>query len=103
MRHVILDVAAETGAVDVADLTSRLDTGWARAAVFAHFASAGNDRVTCSPHIFLADGTNQANPGVEVHWLNGGFGEGYPVIDSDDPTVYEALLARAAALADLKP
>jgi predicted DsbA family dithiol-disulfide isomerase len=102
MRHVIIEVAEETGVVDGSDLVERLDTGWARSSLFAQFESARNDRVICSPHIFLADGTNQANPGVKVHWLNGGFGEGYPVIDSDDPTVYEALLTRAAALADLK-
>lgn len=99
MRHVILDVAQQTGAVDVADLAARLDSGSARSAVFRQFDSARDRRVICSPHIFLADGTNQANPGVEAHWVNGGFGEGYPVIDSDDPTVYEALLTRAAELA----
>jgi predicted DsbA family dithiol-disulfide isomerase len=99
LRHVIIDIAAETGAVDVADLTARLDMGSARSSVFAQFESARDNRVTCSPHVFLADGTNQANPGVAVHWLNGGFGEGYPVIDADDPMVYEALLNRAAELA----
>lgn len=99
MRHVILQVAAETGAVDVADLASRLDSGSARPAVFAQFDSARDGRVTCSPHVFLADGTDLANPGVAVHWVNGDFGVGYPVIDSDDPTVYEGLLRRAAELA----
>lgn len=99
LRHVILEVAAGTGVVDVDDLAARLDSGSSRSAVLAQFAAARGDRVVCSPHVFLADGTNLANPGVEVHWVNGGFGEGYPTIDSDDPAVYEQLLLDAARLA----
>ena len=99
MRHVILDIAAGTGALDVDALAARLDAGSARAAVLAQFEAARGDRVVCSPHVFLADGTNAANPGVNVHWVNGGFGEGFPVIDADDPSVYERLLLRAAELA----
>jgi predicted DsbA family dithiol-disulfide isomerase len=99
MRHVILDIAAETGVVDVADLAARMDSGSARQAILTQFEAARGDQVVCSPHVFLADGTNLANPGVEVQWVNGGFGEGYPVIDADDPSVYEDLLLRAAELA----
>jgi predicted DsbA family dithiol-disulfide isomerase len=100
MRHVILDVAARTGALDTAALAARTDDGSARSAVFAQFEAARGNRVICSPHVFLADGTNLANPGVAAHWVNGGFGIGFPVIDADDPGIYEDLLKKAAALAD---
>ncbi|GHE93598.1 dithiol-disulfide isomerase [Amycolatopsis deserti] len=99
LRDVILDVAAETGVVDVPDLAGRLDRGEARAAVIEQFESARDDRVVCSPHLFLADGTNAANPGVSARWVNGGFGVGFPVIDSDEPDIYRVLLEKAASLA----
>ncbi|MCC9309737.1 DsbA family protein [Kitasatospora sp. RB6PN24] len=98
LRHVILEVAEETGAVDVDRLAAALDTGFARSLVMEQFHSAENGRVICSPHLFLADGSNLANPGIALHWVNGGFGTGAPVIDKDDPTVYEEFLGRAAAL-----
>ncbi|MFF1413266.1 DsbA family protein, partial [Streptomyces sp. NPDC058289] len=92
MRHVILDVAAATGAVAVDELANALDTGSARAAMTAQYESAREGRVNCSPHVFLHDGTDMANPGIEAHWVNGDFGEGFPVIDRDRPEVYEELL-----------
>lgn len=98
MRHVILEVAAETGAVEVEGLARALDTGSARAAVTAQYESAREGRVNCSPHVFLHDGTDMANPGIEARWVNGDFGQGFPVIDGDRPEVYEELLARAAQL-----
>jgi hypothetical protein len=101
MRHVILDVAKQTGAVDVTDLATRMDDGSSRGTVFAQFQTAREDRVICSPHVFLADGTNLANPGVAAHWVNGDFGTGFPVIEANDPSVYQSLLAKAAALAGL--
>ncbi|WP_026421919.1 DsbA family oxidoreductase [Actinokineospora inagensis] len=98
MRHVILDVAAETGVVDVPALATALDDGRARRHVMTQFAVASEGRVNCSPHVFLYDGTNEANPGVTAHWANGEFGSGFPVIDSDDPGIYERLLKHAAGL-----
>lgn len=100
MRHVILDIAEETGAVDRAELADALDSGRHRAAVLAQYGTARDDRVICSPHVFLADGTNLANPGVSAHWVNGEFGEGYPIIDADDTTACRHLLERAAELLD---
>jgi hypothetical protein len=97
LRHVILDVAAGTGTIDVDRLTEAIDTGAFRAAVMDQFRAAQGGRVTCSPHLFLHDGSNMANPGVRVRWQNGGFGIGFPVIDADDPGVYVDLLTRAAA------
>jgi predicted DsbA family dithiol-disulfide isomerase len=96
LRHVILDVATETDVVDVDALAGALDTGAARAAIMAQYESARGGQVRCSPHVFLYDGTSSANPGIEAHWCNGGFGVGYPVIDEDYPEVYEELLTRAA-------
>ncbi|MFZ3495382.1 DsbA family oxidoreductase [Streptomyces sp. 5.8] len=98
MRHVILDVAAATGAVEVDELANALDTGSARAAVTAQYESARGGRVDCSPHVFLHDGTDLANPGIEARWVNGDFGQGFPVIDRDRPEVYGELLAHAALL-----
>ena len=97
-RHVILDVAADTGAVDVRSLAEALDTGAARSAIIAQYESARDGRVTCSPHVFLFDGTHSANPGVRAHWVNGDFGVGFPRIDEDRPEVYEELLRHAAGL-----
>jgi len=35
---------------------------------------------------------------TEVHWVNGGFGQGFPFIDADDPSVYDTLLVKASEL-----
>lgn len=101
LRHEILDVAAETGSVDVDALAQALDDGRARRAVMDQFDAARDGRVTCSPHVFLYDGADYANPGVRVRWVNGGFGMGFPVIDADDPSIYTDILARAADLATM--
>jgi len=98
-RHVILDLAAATGAVDVDRLATTLDNGSSRSAVMAQFHAGQNGWVTCSPHVFLYDGTNLANPGVRARWQNGGFGVGFPVIEADDAHVYDDLLHHAAELA----
>lgn len=49
-----------------------------------------------SPHVFLRDGTDVFHPGVELHWERG-HGEGFPVIDVDDPSAYDEILRRAAS------
>ncbi|WP_433022053.1 DsbA family oxidoreductase [Kribbella sp. CA-294648] len=95
LRSVLLDVAAETTVVDVDHLAAALDDGRARKLVMADFVISQTDTVQCSPHLFLADGTNQANPGVEVHYT-GDYGTGFPIATADDPSVYETLLLRAA-------
>jgi predicted DsbA family dithiol-disulfide isomerase len=98
LRNVVLDVAAETGAVDAERLAAALDSGRHRQAVIDQWRAAREDRVICSPHIFLYDGTNLSNPGVTAHWVNGRFGTGFPVIDHDDPSAVDSLLKQAAAL-----
>jgi predicted DsbA family dithiol-disulfide isomerase len=100
-RHVIRQVAAECPSVDLDRLTADLDAGVARQSLFTHFAQARDGRVNCSPHVFLHDGTNMANPGVSRRWINGTFGVGFPVVDAYDDSVYESLLTHAATLADV--
>jgi predicted DsbA family dithiol-disulfide isomerase len=103
MRHVIRDVTASCPSLDVDRLTDDLDRGSARRAIFEQFAQARDGRVNCSPHVFLHDGVNAANPGVTRRWVNGPFGVGFPVIDDYDPSVYEKLLTHASALAATAP
>jgi predicted DsbA family dithiol-disulfide isomerase len=89
MRHVILDVATEAlGTEQAASIREALDTGVARAAVMAPPPKG----VKGSPHLFLPDGTDYANPGIELHW-QGEHGRGFPVVDRDDPSVYKEILA----------
>lgn len=94
MRHVILEVASECDSIDLGALAAALDDGRARHAIFADWEAAKRGGVEGSPHLFLADGTNAHNPGVQMHWVDG-HGEGFPVIDADDPSVYDDLLPRA--------
>ncbi|KAA2267196.1 hypothetical protein F0L68_00125 [Solihabitans fulvus] len=95
-RKVILDVAGETGAVDVTELAAALDSGWHRADVMADYAVASTSAVNGSPHLFLPDGTGEHNPGLTVHW-EGPWASGYPIVDEDDSGWAETLVERAAA------
>lgn len=97
-RQVILDVAGELppGTIDVAALRAALDSGRHRGAVMADYAVAQTDAVAGSPTFRLADGSAVTNPGITVHW-DGPWAAGFPVVDSDDPGVYDALLTRAVA------
>lgn len=93
-RDVILDVAQETGTIDVDALAEGLDDGRARRRISDHFALAKTAGVLCSPHLYLADGTNHPNPGIDVAW-NGDYGTGFPIVRSDAPGVYTDILERA--------
>lgn len=95
MRHVVLDVASAVPEVDSDALTKALDEGTARHAVMRQWRGAEEGPVKGSPHVFLCDGTDAANPGVTLHW-EGEHGHGFPVVDADDPSVYESLLLRSA-------
>ena len=99
-RQVILDVVAELGdgggtGLNVAELADALDTGRHRGEVMADFAVARTDAIPGSPTLRLPDGTAVTNPGMTVHW-EGPWAAGYPIVDADDPTVYDDLLRRAA-------
>jgi predicted DsbA family dithiol-disulfide isomerase len=96
LRHVILEVAGGCDEVEVAALAEALDSGRARSALVDDWRGAERRGVRGSPHLFLPDGSDAHNPGVTFHWA-GDESTGPPVVDSDDPTVYEELLRRAAA------
>ncbi|HEX6310505.1 MAG TPA: DsbA family protein [Acidimicrobiia bacterium] len=96
LRHVILEVASKCDGVDYEALGGALDDGVARRAVIARFEQVrASDAIKGSPHLFLPDGTDAHNPGIAMHW-EGRAGEGFPVIDDDDPAVYDDLITRAA-------
>ena len=93
MRHVILEVAGGCSRLDVAALARDLDEGRARRLVMDDLDMA-RESVQGSPHLFLPDGSSALNPGIRLHW-EGEHDGGFPVVDSDDPGVYEDLLRRA--------
>lgn len=95
MRHVILDVASRCPLVDGRRLEADLDGGTARPALWRHIDTVRSGAVEVSPHLFLPDGSDVKNPGVEFHWERDE-GVGFPVVDSDDPSAYDELLQRAA-------
>ncbi|HWL64732.1 MAG TPA: DsbA family protein [Actinomycetota bacterium] len=95
MRHEILAVAKKCDRVDEAELGRALDTGSARSEVMAQQKQAERDEVKGSPHDFLPDGSDVHNPGLELKW-HGEHGEGFPVVVSDDPSVYKGIVIRAA-------
>ena len=104
-RQVILDVAADLagggdggGAVglDVAALAAALDDGRHRRDLTADFAVARTAAIPGSPTLRLPDGATVTNPGMTVRW-EGPWAAGYPVVESDDPGVYDDLVRRAAA------
>ncbi|WP_447041738.1 DsbA family oxidoreductase [Streptomyces sp. DSM 118878] len=94
-RAVVLDVAEETPGVDAARIAEGLDDGRARQAITRDFACAREHQVQCSPHLYLPDGSDCANPGVTARW-HGRYGTGFPVVTGNEPAVYEELLRRAA-------
>jgi predicted DsbA family dithiol-disulfide isomerase len=96
MRHVVIAVARTVPDLDVDALARMLDEGRTRADVMQQWRSADGGGVAGSPHVFLPDGTDVHNPGVAMHW-QGEHGTGFPVIEHDDPAVYDDLVKRAAS------
>jgi predicted DsbA family dithiol-disulfide isomerase len=97
LRHVILEVASETDGLDLGRLADVLDSGRARPAIFAQWEIAKTDAVRGSPHLFVHDGTNAQNPGLEVDWTEQPDGVWLPTVVRDDSYAYFDLLRRAAA------
>jgi predicted DsbA family dithiol-disulfide isomerase len=95
MRHVVVDVARDCASVDVSALEAALDDGRARIAVMEQWRGAEAAGAKGSPHLFLPDGTDVHNPGVEMH-MQGEKGRSFPVVDADDRSVYDDLVKRAA-------
>ena len=96
LMSVILDVAGTCNSVDVDVLGDALDHGRARVMVIEQRDTAERIGVKGSPHVYLPDGTDVANPGIDKHW-EGEEGEGFPVIDCYDPSIYDDLIRRSAA------
>ena len=95
LRHVILEVAGDCEAVDVAELSTVLDSGQARQALLADWATARGDEVRGSAHLFAPDGTNEQNPGITIGWTDDG-GAGTYRVEADDPAPIDDLVRRAA-------
>ena len=95
MQHEIIEVAESCPLVDTSVLEKVLIDGEARSAIFGDLEIAQTDQVQGSPHFFLSDGTNVHNPGVTVRW-EGEHGAGFPVVEKDEPSIYEDLLERAS-------
>jgi predicted DsbA family dithiol-disulfide isomerase len=93
-RHVVLEVAAACPVVDRVAMEEALDDGRGRRAVIADWRAYQDAGVRGSPHLFLPDGTDAANPGVTMRW-EGEKPGGFPVVERHDPSVYEDLLSRA--------
>ena len=97
MHHELIAIAKTIQDLDVDQLSASLRRGTYRSAVFDDFDLATTDAVVMSPHLFLTDGTNAANPGINVHW-QGPWARGFPVVDADEPTAIEQLLRHAEVL-----
>lgn len=93
MRHEILDVADGCPQVDTDELRAALDDGRARGPMMRDYLEH-RDAVDGSPHLFLHDGSDRHNPGIEFH-QQGETGAGFPVLDSDDPSAYDAVVRAA--------
>jgi predicted DsbA family dithiol-disulfide isomerase len=68
MRHVVLDVARATPAVDANALETTLDEGRFRKTVLQQWRTADAAGAKGSPHLFLPDGSDAHNPGIEMRW-----------------------------------
>lgn len=95
LRHEILEIAENVEGIDSERLREDLDHGRARPTVMDQYRVASSDAVKGSPHVFLSDGSDVYNPGVEMHW-QGKPGHGLPVIDFYDPSVFDDIVKRAA-------
>ena len=94
MRHEILDIAGVCSRVDVDVLREAIDDGRARGPMMRDYLEH-RDAVDGSPHFFLADGSDHVNPGISFH-QQGSATAGFPVLDGDDPTAYDALVRQAS-------
>jgi predicted DsbA family dithiol-disulfide isomerase len=96
LRHEILDLAEEVPDLDVNALRDALDSGRARQAVMEQAAFAKGDTVSGSPHLFLPDGTDAHNPGIDMEW-EGEHGKGFPVVNEDHPEIHLELVEKASS------
>ena len=97
LHHELITIASTVDGIDVDDVDQALRHGTYRHRIFDDLDVVRSSAVSMSPHLFLPDGTDIANPGITVHW-HGPWAAGFPVIDSDDPGTYEALLRSAVPI-----
>ncbi len=95
MRHEILAAARTCSEVDVDLVAEALDSGAFRRAVTSDFAVARATGIPCSGTIVLPDGRMLCNPGTRTDWIGGTMPRGTPMLVSDDPGVYDVLVADA--------
>lgn len=93
IEYEILAVAEQVAGLDVLQLKRALREARSRKELFDDLKVAGSDEVQGSPHVFLPDGRSFHNPGVEMHWE----GKAFPVVDSDDASIYDDLIKTAAS------
>ncbi|MBE3001700.1 DsbA family protein [Nocardiopsis sp. HNM0947] len=93
MRHEVLAVADSCG-LDVEAVRKGLASGRARAYIEEQVPLCRGSTVQGSPTLFFPDGTWVHNPGVRLRW-EGAEGVGFPVVERDDPGVYDDLVRRA--------
>ncbi len=92
MVHEIVDIARGCAGVDADAVAAALDDGRARGPMMKDYRGH-SDEIQGSPQFFLPNGESVHNPGVELHWQEDA---GYPVVDADDPSAIDGLLARVA-------
>ena len=97
LHNELITVASTVDGIDVDDLDRALRRGTYRHRIFDDLDVVRSGAVSMSPHLFLPNGTDIANPGIQLHW-QGPWAAGFPVIDSDDPGIYEALLRTAVPI-----
>lgn len=95
MLHEVVAVARTCPDVDAEEVEAALWDGRARHRIAASLEESATQQVQGSPHLFLPDGTDVHNPGIDKHWVHEP-GTGFPVVDADDQSVYEDVLRRAA-------
>lgn len=97
LHHVICEVAGRVEGLDAAALEDALRSGRHRPRVFTDKEEAESTGVQGSPHLFLPDGSDMHNPGITMHKTDD-FGEGgYPIVEKDEPGVYEDIVKRSVA------
>jgi predicted DsbA family dithiol-disulfide isomerase len=96
MHHEILAAARGCPSLDVDELETDLIAGTARRAVFSQLKEAEGPEVQGSPHLFLPDGSDVHNPGIDLRWEGEGL-DAMPVIEKDYPAVFDEMVERAAA------
>jgi predicted DsbA family dithiol-disulfide isomerase len=91
----LLQVARACDRVDAAALDRAVRAGAGWAAVFEQRQNAEDCGVQGSPHLFVCGGLDVHNPGITMRWTDGKF-RGMPVIERDEPAIYDQILRQAS-------